>query len=236
VKPLRRATLVGVMVSAGAAAAPDVPAAGGPWRELPFEADGRVESDGVRFAWVRKRVPDFQLGPVRVFDTRPGRSFWLKAPRPGCLLHDIGGGFALWRCASPRDTVLVSLATGLGRRPMGIRRVEEMGNDYSFCGAEYEVGRHWMRVGCRYAIGPGPDAQYLNHRTGALSRAFVEASYPPAPRLDVDHPRLIRSLCRPLKWKGLIAYAPPFALQTQDGARLEVEEIRLRRCGRRRVR
>jgi hypothetical protein len=228
-----RAVLAVALAWPGSAAAAELAAAAGQWREVAFKGDGRIESDGVRFAWIRKWLPDYQTGLMRVFDTRRGRSFWLRPPMAQCDLADVGGGFALWRCPPPRRSFLVNLATGATRRPVGIRRVEAMGNEYTFCGVENEVGRHWVRVGCRVAIGPGPDAQYLNHRTGALTRRFLDA-FRPWPRLDVNSPDLTRRLCRPLKWGALMAYDPPLGLQTPDGLGLEVERLRLRRCGLRR--
>jgi hypothetical protein len=231
VKSIGRVLVAVALACALAAAAPDQSTAAGQWRAIAFKGDGRIESDGVRFAWIRKWLPDFQEGPVRVFDTRRGRSFWLRAPRPDCRFADIGGGFALWRCDPPRKSLLVNLATGLVRRPVGIGRFEALGNEWWFCGAQREVGRHWVAVGCTNGFGPGIDPQYLNHRTGELTRPFINICCPPAPRLDVNSRDLTRPLCRPLRWDALMAYAPPLALQTPDGLGLEVERLRLRRCG-----
>jgi hypothetical protein len=160
---------------------------------------------------------------VWVFDTLRGRSFRLAEPAPGCGFVSAGGGLALWaRCDLPSPSVLVSdLSTGQSRAPAGID-----GLPWWPCGPD-SIGRHWLAVSCGGGRSSGPF--YLNHRTGWLTREFAGEPSPGSPFIDLDHVRVARPQCAPLRRAALSDYEPPLALETSQAS------IWLRRCGTKRT-
>jgi hypothetical protein len=236
------AAFVGVLaLSASAGAAPvtpfrEVAVVNGPWA-------ASVESDGARYAWL------FESGSSsgRVFDTLRRRSFRLAAPRPGCTFVSIGGGLAVWSCASPRGTMLLTnLSTGRSRKPAGIDQIERGLDQVPYISCyPVAIGRYWIPISCGAAIGDR-STQFLNHRTGRLTKE-IDLFSADLPFIDLDYVGLFRQYCAPLARPSdgahdppYFDYAPPFALHAPlgpgpDGHWTRFDSIRLRRCGTKRA-
>ena len=232
----RRGANLAVVLAAlacGFSAARPAGAAAGPFREVAFirSFDSlAVQTDGVRFAWATdwplSRSPLTGEGTVWVFDTLRGRSFRLAEPAPGCGFVSAGGGVALWaRCDLPSPSMLVTnLSTGQSRAPAWIDGPPSRAWLACFPGS---IGRYWLAVLCGGGGGSGP--YYLNHRTGWLTREFFGEPSPGSPFIDLDHIRVARPQCAPLRRAALSDYEPPLAVDTSHAS------IRLRRCGTKRA-
>ena len=100
--------------------------------------------------------------------------------------------------------LVTNLSTGQSREPAGIDGLPRV---WVTC-FPYSIGRYWLAVLC----GGGGSYQgpyYLNHRTGWLTREFFGEPSPGSPFIDLDHVRVARPHCAPLRRAALSDYEPP---------------------------
>jgi hypothetical protein len=226
-----RALILTAVLVAFVYALPAAARADSPFRQVVAYTDGRIESDGVRFASIEKHT-----GPPPVFDTLRGRRFRPAAPMPECRYDDSGGGLALWSCPPPRRRMITNLATGRSREPPGIAQVDAIDDEPNFFCGQGRIGRHWLVFTCGPGIGSSGEV-YLNHRTGMIADLSGVYDGRRDPVFDLNYEGLLRYACRPLEPGALTPLSPPFALEVEPSANLysgDIGGLRLRRCGRER--
>jgi hypothetical protein len=217
------------LVCALSASAPGHADAATPFRQVVASTEGQLASDGERFAAIHKIDYDNPRPPL-VFDTLRGRRFRPRAPTPECRFVGIGGGLALWSCFPPQRTLISNLSSGLTRAPVGMDHIDAMTNEYNFC-LPSSIGRHWLDFSCGGGLGPREDV-YLNHRTGKIADVSQVYRDRRQPFFDLNYKGLARDTCRPLRWRDVTVFSPPFGLEFDYG---ETTTVRLRRCGRERA-
>ena len=175
---------------------------------------------------------------IAVVDTVTGRRHRVRRPR-GCTLNALRGARLHLACGTKERAI--SATTGRMLRLRGIRAVNRrMAACAADRGCSADVaarGRHWIAVQWHRAdVNPTEvTVDFTNVATGrvrALSESASEAE-------DVDHPRLVRRLCAPLRrtpvpdGAGGPAAFQPFAYERPYGLSVRVDGFSVQRCGRR---